>query len=239
MHMIRFRLNQYDSRCRRRCIGSCCLSYCRCSSYSACQIFKKAFIYIDQTLSARIHNADLFKDRQQIRSRCQGFFRLGKRLSHDFRNIRSSSCQIHGMPGSFLGHGQDGSLHWLDYRFVGCIDSCLQRGCELLGVQFLILGGIAAKPPKQLGQNNSRITAGAHQKPLGQNAGTLADRRRVVAAKLSRSRRHGQIHIGTRIPVRNRKNIQGIDVLRMLLQFVRAGQHHRGKIYSVNRTLGQ
>ncbi|MNW60199.1 hypothetical protein D3C74_381640 [compost metagenome] len=110
----------------------------------------EALINVNQTLTAGVYNAHLFEHRQKLRCVSERFFGPSQDFSHQLCNIRSTPRIVDCMSGSFLGDGKYCSLYRLDHRFVGCIHSGLQRCCELLRVQLIILGCIPSKAPEQL-----------------------------------------------------------------------------------------
>ncbi|MNI41900.1 hypothetical protein D3C73_961650 [compost metagenome] len=121
----------------------------RCAG-AARQILMKALINVNQTLAAGVNNAHLLEHRQKLRCISQRFFGSGQDFGHQLCYIRCTPRVVDCMSGSFLGDSKYRSLYRLDHRFVGCIHSGLQRCCELLRVQFIILGCIPSKASEQL-----------------------------------------------------------------------------------------
>ena len=142
---------------------------------------------------------------------------------------------LHSILGNDAGHGQDGALLGLHHSLVGHFRALLQRLGELHGGDLLHAAQGLGKAAEQLGGNHAGVAPRAAQRALGQGVGRLVSAQEFLAADLSSGALHGQGHIGARVAVRHRENVQGVHSLAVFLQQSSARNDHIAQQKAVNR----
>ena len=110
-HMASYRLMmlsidhlRHGRRCRHKVL--------RCDIF-ACKCRQEAFVDKDQPLTARVHNADFFQNRQHIRCLSQSSLCSFKSCFHNFYSIISDFSFLLGSDSRTAGNSQNCSLNRL------------------------------------------------------------------------------------------------------------------------------
>ena len=176
-----------------------------------------------QTLAARINHSRLFQHRQHLRGLFQHFRGGLRQLAPEFGDIFSGLAR--GLSRFFGGsarNGEDGPLGRLHHRLVGGLHAQRKRIGDIGGGG----GALACQPLRESAEKQGKDDAGISPGPAQQRGsgslGNLFDRGIVVQTlKLPLGRRDSHRHIGSRIAVRHREDIERINLLAIVRNMVR------------------
>ena len=182
----------------------------------AVQLLEHSLDDVDIARAAAVDHARFLQDRKQFR-------RCGEALFH-FRDIdreqgfhRGSAVDLTARPLDALARdGQDRSLDRAHDRAVRHAVGADERVAKIRDVRRGAARKLLIKAGKQLRQNDAGISARAEQHPLRQH---LEIRIQLLAAlRKAETLFEGQTHIRARIAVGDRKHVQRIDLIPMLLE---------------------
>lgn len=131
---------------------------------------------------------------------------------HHVDQRRTGSDRRSGRFGRSVGDGQDGPLDRAHHRLAGQAVGQGQRLGQARRVQPGMAGGAGlGDPPEELRQDDPRVTTGPHQRAVGDGGTDSGHVRLLEAVDLGHHRLEGEGHVGARVPVRHRIDVQPVD----------------------------
>ncbi len=178
-----------------------------------------------EPLPARIHHTGLFQHRQQIGCPGEGgFCFVADDGPHRF-DRRILGRGGNRFFGRLPGDGEDSPLGGLHNGLIRGFHPHTERRREIGATCLALTLESLGKAAEQQGENHPGIAPGAPEKGRGGGIGGFADGGILQAGQFPGGGGQGHRHIGTRVPIGDRENIQLVDRLLFLAQAVGRGDH--------------
>ena len=167
-----------------------------------------------EALAAGVHHTGLLQDGVHLGGVLQGELPLGDGgLQHGLRVVGGLAGCVGGPGRRQAGDGEDGALGGLHHRLVGGGHAVIQGDGEIGAVGgILVLQGLA-KAPEEQGEDDAGVAPGPPQQGGGVDGGGLPHRLGLLFAQLGGGGADGKAHIGARIPVGDREDVELVDLL--------------------------
>ncbi len=118
-----------------------------------------------------------------------------------------------------LEHGEDGALDGLAHGLEGHLDAVAQRRGDVRrgGVRALGAGEALGHAAQDLAGDDARVATGAHERAMGDGLGDVVHRG-VGGERLDllHHRAQGEGHVGARVAVRDREDVELVDLVRLV-----------------------
>ncbi len=187
--------------------------------------------------AARIDHPGLGQDGQHVGRAGQGVGRLTKGALHH-------AHQAGPVPRSDrrrVGHRQDRPLDRAHHRPPGQLGGVADGVHQDVGADAALLGARhpLAHAPEELREDHARVPPGAHQGAVADGLAHLGQPGpRLDALELGDHRFEGQGHVGARVPVGHRVDVEAVDVGLVQAQGVPVAPHHGAQVIGAERRRG-
>ena len=181
-----------------------------------------------------VHDAGIGNDLQQVRGPRQALASDRAGLEGDGQQVGTGIGDDNCGIGGLAHHRQDGSLDRRHDSGVGSAARCGEAIGEGPPVHGLCLGEHAGEAAQDLREDDAGVASGAHQRTMRDGRGDLFHTGRIGQPfEFSHDRLGGHGHVGSRVPVRNRIDVQEVERLTVRGQRFQEGAHQRAQRHSV------
>ena len=207
-------------------LGRRCVRCGRLDDAASGQHGLHAFQHGDVPFSACVDNAGLLEDGKHIGRAAQGCLRDFEHVREHFGHVAAALCRAHRSLCGQAGHSEDGAFRRFHDCFVSRLHAADKRVCERNRIRSpaaLQADGNAAEEQRE---DYAGVAARASYKRVCRSGGYGAYGIVLRPGKLGLCRAHGQGHIGARIPVGNREDVEIINRLLVIFKIVGRGYKH-------------
>ena len=166
-----------------------------------------------EALAAGVHHSGLLQHRVLVDGVSQGHVALLDGLFQHILHIPVLPGGLGGPSRAQPGDGEDGALGGLHHRLVGGGHAVIQGDGEIGAVGgILVLQGLA-KAPEEQGEDDAGVAPSPPQQGGGVGVGGGPHRGPGFFPQLGGGGADGKAHIGARIPVGDREDVELVDLL--------------------------
>ncbi len=194
-------------------------SYGRCRAVElqlALGIAHHAFHDVDQPLAAGVDHTRLAQNGQQVGRALQRLLAaLQDALQHEAQVV-ALARGVGRLGRALADDGQDRALDRAHDPLIGRVGRALESGGQVDGAERLLTGQLGGQAAPDLTEDDARIAARAHQRPLRHLSGEAADVGLLAVLHAGIGRAHGQQHVGAGVAVGHGEHVQRVHVVAVL-----------------------
>lgn len=183
----------------------------------AINVIQHTFQNVHQPLPTGINHTRLLEDSQLVGVR-SGLFAPFQHALQQKAQVAALFGGVGGFAGAFANDGEDGAFDRLHDAAVGGVGGGLEGVGQIGGVERFFALEAFGQPAPYLAEDDAGVAARAHERTVGQLFGDLTHVLFFAVLHTAVSRLHRQQHVGAGVAVGYGEDVEGINVLVILLQ---------------------
>ena len=190
----------------------------------AVEVFEHALAEQDIAQRAAVHDTGVLEDREHLRGVGQGLAHLGDVHRQQRVDARAAPHLAADMLDALARHGEDRALHGLDHRLVGGAVAADKGVAQLARADHGAACQLQGDAAEDLREDDAGIAPRAEQHALAQLAQIQSDL--GPALRRGDAVRERQRHVGAGVAVRDREDVQAVELRLAVLQVRQAVAEH-------------